>query len=147
MTRGWDDPRPVLVGVGGLLLIAAGVVQAFVVTLIVAVYGAPAMVLGVPVGLLAAADIVLGWRIRSGRNRRPALAAAFLTLLTVPFTLDAGLLTLTGIVSAMVAIVALTRYRAWFEPPPDEEPATDGLEPDVDDQGRASGEGSSPGRP
>ena len=116
MTTGWTGPRPILVGIGSLLLVAAGVVQALVVTLIVAVYGAPALILGVPILIVAVADIVFGWRIRFGRDRRPALIAAFVTLLSAPFTLGTHVLGLTTIVASMFAIVALTRHRAWFEP-------------------------------
>ena len=124
MTRGWGDPRPILVGVGSLLLIAAGVVQVLVIALIVAVAGANALILGVPIAMLAIADIVLGWRIRSGRDRRPALIAAFLTLLTAPFTLGTKVLGLTTILGSMVAVVALTRHRTWFERAADAEPPT-----------------------
>jgi len=122
VTRGWGDPRPILVGVGSLLLIAAGVVQVLVTALIVAVAGANALILGVPIAMLAVADIVLGWRIRSGRDRRPALIAAFLTLLTAPFTLGTKVLGLTTILASMVAVVALTRHRTWFERTADAEP-------------------------
>jgi hypothetical protein len=135
VTRGWGDPRPILVGVGSLLLIAAGVVQVLVVALIVAVAGANALILGVPIALLAVADIVLGWRIRSGRDRRPALIAAFLTLLTAPFTLGTKVLGLTTILASMVAVVALTRHRIWFERLADaERPTADAAAP-TDDPG------------
>lgn len=137
MTTGWTGPRPILVGIGSLLLVAAGVVQALVVTLIVAAYGASALILGVPILIVAVADIVFGWRIRFGRDRRAALIAAFVTLLSAPFTLGTHVLGLTTIVASMFAIVALTRHRAWFEPTERdavtrdaEEPASDAVDPE-----------------
>jgi len=132
MTGGWGDPRPILVGVGSLLLMAAGVVQILVVTLIVAVNGGSALILGAPIGILAAADIVLGWRIRSGRDRQPALIASFLTLLSAPFTLGTRVLGLTTILASMVAVVALTRHRTWFERSTDAEPRAGDSEAPID---------------
>jgi hypothetical protein len=132
MTTGWNGPRPILVGIGSLLLVAAGVVQTLVVTLIVAAYGAPALILGVPILIVAVADIVFGWRIRFGRDRRPALIAAFVTLLSAPFTLGTHVLGLTTIVASMFAIVALTRHRAWFEPVARDAVTSDAEEPAPD---------------
>jgi hypothetical protein len=132
MTTGWAGPRPILVGIGSLLLVAAGVVQALVVTLIVAVYGAPALILGVPILIVAVADIIFGWRIRFGRDRRPALIAAFVTLLSAPFTLGTHVLGLTTIITSMIAIVALIRHRAWFEPADSDAETGEADEPPID---------------
>jgi hypothetical protein len=125
VTDAWAAPRPILVGVGSLLLVAAGVVQLLVVTVVVSTIGPAALVLGVPVALLGTADVVFGWRIRSRRDRRAALLAASLTLLSAPFTIGVGVLGLTTILSSMIGIVALARHRDWFELPVDSEPATD----------------------
>ncbi len=124
MTAGWAGPRPVLVGVGGFLLIAAGVVQLLVATLYVAVFGASGLLIGVPLSVLAVGDLLFGWQIRSGRSRGPAIGAAFITSITAPWTLS-PLLALATILCSLIALGALIRYRAWFQPPADDEPPRD----------------------
>jgi len=124
VTVGWDDPRPIPVGIGGFLLIGAGVIQLFVAALYVALFGPPALLVAVPMTALGVGGVLFGWRIRSGRNRSAAIGTAFLISLTSPFTLSVPLATAT-IICALIALVALIRYRTWFEPPPDGAPPTE----------------------
>jgi hypothetical protein len=121
MTDGWTGPRPVLVGVGGLLLVAVGVVQLLIATLYVALFGTSGLLVAVPMAALGVGDVLFGWRIRAGQSRGAALGAAFLTSITSPWTLS-PLLALASIVCSLITIVALVRYRAWFQPPTDDAP-------------------------
>jgi hypothetical protein len=124
MTDGWTAPRPVLVGAGGLLLIAAGIVELFVAALTVALFGPVNLIVAVPMTALGVGAVLFGWRIRSGRDRIPAMGTAFLISVTAPLTLSILLATGT-IACTLVALVALIRYRAWFQPPMDDEPPRD----------------------
>jgi hypothetical protein len=121
MTDGWTGPRPVLVGVGGLLLVAAGVVQLLIATLYVALFGATGLLIAVPMSALGVGDVLFGWRIRSGRSRGAALGTAFVTSITSPWTLSPEL-ALATILCSIIAIFALVRYGAWFQPPTDDAP-------------------------
>lgn len=120
MTDAPGGPRPLLVGVGSLLLIATAVAQLALATIVVAAFGIPALVFAVPVGALAVCAVLFGWRMRSGRDRRPALVTAFLMFVTAPLLWGIGFLGLATIVGSMVPLLALVRHRAWFEPPPAE---------------------------
>ena len=120
MTDGWAGPRPILVGVGGFVLIAVGAVQAFVATLYVSLFGAAGLLIAVPMAMLAIGDLVFGWRVRSGRSRGAAIGAAFVTSITAPWTLS-PLLALGSILGSLVALAALIRYRSWFAPPAEED--------------------------
>jgi hypothetical protein len=128
MTDGWAGPRPVLVGVGGLLLIAAGVVQLLIATLYVALFGTAGLLIAVPMSVLGVGDVVFGWRIRSGRSRGAALGAALMTSITSPWTLS-PVLALATILCSLIAIFALARYRAWFQPQADDEPTDEEVGP------------------
>jgi hypothetical protein len=121
VTDGWTGPRPVLVGAGGLLLIAAGVVQLFVAALTVALFGPVNLIIAVPMSVLGVGAVLFGWRIRSGRDRIPAMATAFLISVSAPLTLSILLATAT-IVCTLVALVALIRYRPWFDSTPGDDP-------------------------
>jgi hypothetical protein len=137
MTDGWAGPRPVLVGVGGLLLIAAGVVQLFVAALEVALFGPVNLIIAVPMSVLGGGAVLFGWRMRSGRDRVPAMGTAFLISIMAPLTLSILLATGT-IMCTLVALVALIRHRGWFDTTPGDDP------PDGADAGSAV-EGTSSG--
>ena len=126
MTDGGAGPRPILVGVASLLLVGIGLVPLLLSALILSV-GGPVAIWSIPVGLLGAAAVVFGWRIRSGRARRPALVTAVCIGITAPYMLGIGLLGLPAIAGSLIALVALVRHRAWFEAGA---PADPGHEPD-----------------
>ena len=124
MTAGWGEPRPTLVGIGGFLLIAAGVVELLVAALFIALYAAPALLIAAPMTALGIGGVLFGFRMRSGRDRVPAMATAFLISVSAPFTLSVFLATVT-VVSTLITLVALIRHRVWFVAPPDLEPPGD----------------------
>jgi hypothetical protein len=107
-------PRPVLVGVASLLLVSVGFLEVLLATLVFAALGTTALVLALPLGLLAAGAIVAAVRILARRSRNAALAVSLITLVVTPFTLGVGQIGLVVSVCLMVAIVALVRHRAWF---------------------------------
>jgi hypothetical protein len=106
--------RPILVEVASLIFARVGFFEILMATLIFTSYGLTSLVVGLPLGLLAAGAIVMAVRIRAGRSRRAALTVALVTLVAVPATLGVDLFGLAVGVSMMIATIALVRYRAWF---------------------------------
>jgi hypothetical protein len=118
-------PRPLLVGAGSLLLIATGLAQLALATIVLAAFGVPALVFSVLVGALGVCGLLFGGRIRGGRDRRPALITAFVMFVSAPLLWGTGVLALATVVGSVVPLLALVRERAWFEPPSSEPLAQD----------------------
>ncbi len=134
MTDGWAGPRPVQVAIATVLLVGAGIIQLLVAVFVVAALGAIALPLALPIGALGFCAAMFGYRILDGRNRQAALIAAFLTMLTAPFTIPSDFLALTALLCALVAAFILIRTKAWFVVPSDHpaEPPGTGSGPDGD---------------
>ncbi len=137
MTDGWAGPRPVQVAIATVLLVGAGIIQLLVAVFVVAALGAIALPLALPIGALGFCAAMFGYRILDGRNRQGALIAAFLTMLTAPFTIPSDFLALTALLCALVAAYILIRTKAWFVAPADHSDERPGSEPGPNGDGPA----------
>jgi len=108
--------RPVLVGVAGILLIDLGIVELLLAALVFLAYALSGAILWAPTAVLGVASIVLGVRIRRGRNRVAGLLVSVLTVVLAPLALGITLLGLGISLAAVVVVIGLVRHGDWFRP-------------------------------